>query len=307
MKTGEYVTVVGGVNVDITGFPAAPLVPRDSNPGTVSISFGGVGRNIAENLVKLGIHTKLISAIGDDFFGQQILAEARETGLDMEDTLVLKNRATSAYLAVLDEKGDMQSAISDMDTLESLDTDFIKEKRPLIEQARVCVLDTNIPGKVIEYILDNMETIYFLDTVSTAKALKVKDLIGKFHTIKPNKIEAEVLSGMEINNSGDLERCGEYFLSQGVKQVFISLGAQGLYYTDGAARGHIPAHKIDVVNATGAGDAFIAALVYGYCQGYDIGQSAKFAMSASALALSHEKTINPNMSVANVNRLMEGL
>jgi len=306
MKTGEYVTVVGGVNVDITGFPAAPLVPRDSNPGTVSISFGGVGRNIAENLVKLGIHTKLISAIGDDLYGQQILADAREMGLDMEETLVLKNRATSAYLAVLDEKGDMQSAISDMDTLESLDIAFIKEKRPLIEQARVCVLDTNIPGKVIEYILDNMETIFFLDTVSTAKAMKVKDLIGKFHTIKPNKIEAEVLSGMEINNSGDLERCGEYFLSQGVKQVFISLGADGLYYTDGAASGYIPAPKIDVVNATGAGDAFIAALVYGYCQGFSIDHCARFASTASALALSHEKTINPNMSVANVNRLMEG-
>lgn len=306
VKDEEFVTVVGGVNVDITGFPSSNLVLKDSNPGRIKISLGGVGRNIAENLVKLGIHTKLISAVGEDIYGQKVLDEARLIGLDMQDSLILKEQPTSTYMAVLDEKGDMSVAIAQMDIFEKISIEFIKQKKYLIENSKACVIDTNIPREAIEYILtNNKKTDFFLDTVSTAKAMKVKDLIGNFHTIKPNRIEAEMLSGIKINSEKDFEACAEYFLNKGVKRVFISLGEEGLYYNDGISRSHIPAHKTSVVNATGAGDAFIAALVYSYYNDFDISYSARFAMAASVLALSHEDTINPNMSVENVNSLIK--
>jgi pseudouridine kinase len=306
VKDEEFVTVVGGVNVDIIGFPNSSLVPKDSNPGRVKISLGGVGRNIAENLVKLGIHTKLISAVGEDIYGQKVLDEARLIGLDMQDSLILREQPTSTYMAVLDEKGDMNVAIAHMDIFEKISIDFIKQKKHLIENSKACVIDTNIPKEVIEYILtNNKKTDFFLDTVSTAKAVKIKNLIGNFHTIKPNRIEAEILSGIKINSEKDFEACAEYFLNKGVKRVFISLGEKGLYYNDGINKSHIPAHKINVVNATGAGDAFMAALVYCYYNDFDMDYSARFAMSASVLTLSHENTINPNMSVENVNSLIK--
>jgi pseudouridine kinase len=170
----EYVMVVGGVNVDIIGFPNATLLPRDSNPGRVKISPGGVGRNIAENLVKLGVYTRLISAIGDDIHGHKILDEARLIGLDMQDSLILQE-PTSTYMAVLDEKGDMNVAISHMDAIEKISIDFIRQKKALIENAKACVIDTNIPREVIEYVITHCQkTVFFLDTVSTGKAQKVK-------------------------------------------------------------------------------------------------------------------------------------
>ena len=135
--------------------------------------------------------------------------------------------------------------------------------------------------------------------------MKVKELIGNFHTIKPNKFEAEMLSGIKIRSEKDFDACAEYFLNIGVKRVFISLGEEGLYYNDGISKNHISGEKIKVVNATGAGDAFIAALVYGYYNDFDIDYSAKFAMSAAVLALSHEATINPNMSVENIKNIMK--
>lgn len=301
----EFVTVVGGVNVDIIGFPDSTLVPRDSNPGRVKISSGGVGRNIAENLVKLGVLTKLISAVGEDIYGQQVLDEARLIGLDMQDLLILNGQPTSTYMAVLDEKGDMNVAIAHMDIFEKISIGFIKHKRHLIENSRACVIDTNIPQEVIEYILTNNKADFFLDPVSTVKAMKIKDLVGSFHTIKPNKIEAEILSGIKINCRADFDACAEYFLTKGVKRVFITLGAEGLYYNDGMNKRHLPAEKISAINATGAGDAFMAALVYSHCNDFDIDYSARFAMAASALALSHEDTINPNMSVENVKSLIK--
>lgn len=303
----DYVTVIGGVNIDMVGFPEKQLIVHDSNPGKVKISLGGVGRNIAENLVRLGLHTKLISVVGDDVYGTKVIDEARNLGLDMKDSLVLKGQQTSTYMAILDEKGDMSVAIAYMDIYDNLSVDFIKEKKHVVENSRLCIIDTNIPKDVIEYtVTTNKKTDFFLDTVSTTKAMKVKNLIGYFHTIKPNKIEAEMLSGIEINTEEDLKRASYYFLNKGVKRVFISLGEQGVYYDDGTDNRQIKAPKINVVNATGAGDAFIAALAYSHYSDFDIDYSTRFAIGASVLALSHEETINPNMSVENItNRIKE--
>lgn len=303
----DYVTVIGGVNIDMVGFPEKKLIVKDSNPGKVKISLGGVGRNIAENLVRLGLHTKLVSVVGDDVYGTKVIEEARNLGLDMKDSLVLKGQQTSTYMAVLDEKGDMSVAIAYMDIYDNLSVDFIKEKKHVVENSRLCIIDTNIPEDVIEYtVTTNKKTDFFLDTVSTTKAMKVKNLIGYFHTIKPNKIEAEMLSGIEINTEEDLKRASYYFLNKGVKRVFISLGEQGVYYNDGTDSKKINAPQINVVNATGAGDAFIAALAYSHYSDFDIDYSTRFAIGASVLALSHEETINPNMSVESVtNRIKE--
>ncbi|MFA7573060.1 MAG: PfkB family carbohydrate kinase, partial [Lutispora sp.] len=108
----SYIAVVGGANVDIQGFPYKNFIPRDSNPGNIKISLGGVGRNIGENLVKLGVYVKLISVIGDDIYGCKILGEAKNIGLDMKDSLILEGEATSTYLSILDEYKDMAAAVS---------------------------------------------------------------------------------------------------------------------------------------------------------------------------------------------------
>ncbi len=306
LKQEDYACVLGGCNIDIIGFPTQKLIARDSNPGRVKISHGGVGRNIAENMVHLGVPTKLISAVGDDLYGKKILDHAASIGLDMKNTLVLGGKSTSTYLAVLDRQGDMQLAISHMDILNEISIEFIQTVRPVIEGAKFCVIDTNIPENVIGYVLDNFKNmVFFLDTVSTAKAMKVKNKIGAFHTIKPNKIEAELLSGIKIEKEEDLRKASEYFLSQGVKRVFITLGEKGVFFQDEKRHQLIPNPQISVVNATGAGDAFLAGLAYCYFHDKDTEESARFAMTAAILALSHEDTINPGISKENVEKKMK--
>jgi pseudouridine kinase len=308
LNEAPYVCVIGGTNIDIQGFPANDFVPRDSNPGTVKISLGGVGRNIAENLSRLGAETKLITALGNDVYGNKIMEEARMVGLDMQHSLLLAGQSTSTYLCILDSEGDMLAAIASMDIIEQITVEFIQRKKPQIENAQICLLDTNIPRETIEYIVAaHKDTCFFLDTVSSAKAKKVKDIIGKFHTIKPNKIEAEVLSGLPITNNEDLKKCGDYFLRQGVRQVFITLGNKGVYYNNGATEAFLHPPKAPAVSATGAGDAFMAAIIYGKLHEFPLDYAARFAVSASILALSHADTIHPGMSYENVLKKMEEL
>jgi pseudouridine kinase len=304
----QYVTVLGGVNIDIQGFPKHKLILEDSNIGTVKVSLGGVGRNISENLVRLGINTKLISVLGDDIYGFKILEESAKIGLDMNDSMIIKGENTSIYLAVLDEDNDMYIAINSMEILEKMSVDFIKEKYKTLCNSRLLVLDTNIPAKVLEYLLHkyNYKDI-FLDTVSVNKAIKVKNLAGHIHTLKTNRLEVEAITGLAASDEEGLIKNGDFLLEKGVKQIFITLGKKGVFYCNRDTMKIIRPDNIKPVNATGAGDAFMSALVYCYLSKMDIDAAAKFATSASIIALSHENTINPNMSVENIKLQMKEL
>lgn len=307
MGDKPYITIVGGANIDIIGRPYEKLRMKDSNPGKTTITLGGVGRNIGENLARLGIDTKLITVLGDDLYGRLILEKGNEIGLDISESLILKNRGTSTYLAILDEKGDMNLALSSMDILNQMDIPFIKEKKDLIESSSLCIVDTNLPKEVLEYMVSNFKVDFFLDTVSTRKAEKVKDILGYFHTIKPNRLEAEVLSDIRITDKGSLRKAASFFLDMGVKRVIITLGEEGVYYLDDEEEIFIRSPKISVVNATGAGDAFMAGLAYAYFNGLDIEKSIKIAMGASFVTLENENTINPDIGIEKIERRIKEL
>ncbi len=290
-----YVLIIGGSNIDIQGSPFNKLKKHDSNPGFVTTSLGGVGRNICENIARLGINTGLISAVGDDVYGNKIIEHSRLLNIDIQGIIKYNNKSTSTYLSVMDETGDMTVAIAHMDVIEEIGIEEIQAFEKYIVNAKYCVLDTNLRKDVIEYLLLNYDCNFILDCVSSTKALKVKELIGKFHTVKPNKIEAEILSGIEITDNESLTKVGEFFLEKGVKNVFISLGGDGVYYTNGKESGHLCTHDVNVINATGAGDAFIAGITYAYMKDYDIEESVKHGIATSILALESEKTINEKL------------
>lgn len=302
-----YITVIGGTTVDIVGYPYGELRMGDSNPGQTRISLGGVGQNIGGNLAQLDIDTRLITAIGKDLYGDLIKEENRKLGLKMEDVLEVEDQSTASYLALLNREGDMELAISSMDIMEELSVSFIEEKRQVIEESSLLIIDTNIPQDLIEYLVKNFQLDFFLDTVSSSKAMKVKDLLGYFHTIKPNKMEAEILSGIEIKSKKDLREAAAYFVNQGVKRVIISLGEDGIYYFDKDKELYIKTPAIQVVNATGAGDAFMAALGYGYFKGLEIEKTLKFALATSILTLESEHTINPSITVEKIKEKIKEL
>jgi pseudouridine kinase len=301
-----YICVIGGSNVDIQGFPNEELVMADSNPGEIKISFGGVGRNIAENISRMGIETKLITAVGNDDYGNSILNDVKISELDSKYSIISDEFPTSTYLSILDSYGDMKVAISQMEVLKKIDINFVENCRQIIKNSRLCVIDTNLEQETIEYLTSSFpDKDFYLDTVSTSKAMKAKNVLDKLYLIKPNKIEAEKLSGITIESFDDLKKCGAYFIEKGVKHVIISLGSNGNYYNDGKDEFVIQSGKISVVNATGAGDAFMAGLVYSSLNDFLPECAMKFSIAASVMALSHSNTINPNMSVENINNTME--
>ncbi len=296
VSPASYVVVVGGVNMDIGGISHAQLVSADSNPGRVRISLGGVGRNIAHNMALMGLDVRMVTVLGGDFYAQKIVSTCGEMGIDISRSLRVADAITSTYLFISGPDGDMKLAISDMDIYSHLTPAFLASKLSLFNNAKLLVVDTNIPAESIAWLVEHVEVPVFADPVSTAKAEKLRPVLGKLHTIKPNRIEAELLSGVPITDERSLRRAANVLLKTGLRQVFISLGAGGVFAANQDRGLHLPSIPGSMVNATGCGDAFMAALAWAYMEGMDLEQSAYAGLAASSIALEGSETINPEMS-----------
>ena len=292
----NYAVVVGGVNVDIGGRSHAPLVPADSNPGTVTVSLGGVGRNIAHNMRLLGMDVRLLTAFGNDMNGQRVASSCMELGIDIRNTLRLDDAATSTYLYLTDEQGEMALAVSDMAVCDRITPEYLAANLPLLHGARVIVADANIPAASLAWLAEHCTAPLFIDPVSTAKAEKLRPILSGIHTLKPNALEAALLSGVDADAPDAVERAADILLEKGVKRLFISMGAKGVYVAEGDTRFHLPNLAGRMVNTTGCGDAFTAALAWAYTSGLELKGSALAGLAAGSIAMETQETINASMS-----------
>ncbi len=295
----KYAVVIGGSNIDICATSQNDLSKKTSNPGKITTSLGGVGRNIAENLALLGIDCRLISAVGTDIYGDRIIEQGKEVGINMDHVSKLKHSSTSTYVSILDQGGDMSMAISDVSIAEQINIDNYKT---LIEQAALVIADTNVGEPTLTKLVGFMANQpLIIDAVSDIKAPRVIPYLNSIHTLKVNKSEAVSICGKNMT----LIHMAEKLHKKGVKNIFITLGERGVFYSNGIHQNIIETATFKVINSNGAGDAFTAAVGFSYLRGWNIFKTAFFAQNAARIALSHENTINPEMSLRAVNNLEE--
>ena len=300
LRTGNYVVVVGGVNIDIGGQSFRPLVAADSNPGAITMSLGGVGRNIAHNLSLLGTDVRFLTAYGDDVHGQRITSSCAELGIDISHALKTDEYPTSTYLYIAADDGDMAMALSDMEVCRKITPSYLASNLALIQNAKAVIVDTNIPEESLVYLAENCNVPLFCDPVSTTKARKIESILSKIHTLKPNRLEAELLSGVTMEKTEDVEKVADALLEKGVQRMFISMGANGVFAADKEQKLWLPNLPGHMVNTTGCGDAFMAALVWSFLEEKDLRGSAMAGLAASSIAMETKETINPAMSATAV-------
>ena len=302
----QKVTLIGAANIDIQGFPYSKLIYKDSNPGEIKVCPGGVSRNIAENLSLLGAVTELISAVGKGVNGDYILDSCRKSGIGCSNVLVVPDMESSTYMAIMDREGDMALALSDMRISDRITVDYLESRREVIKGSSVIEVDPCLSEEVIRYVLDKFADIpVFIDPVSIGKAEKIKNLTGKIHTLKLNRLEAEYLSDLKIKDDEGLRRAACRFLEAGVRNLFITLGAEGVYYSTGEMSGRVNPPKTEIESATGAGDAFMAGVIFGALEGYEVERTARFATAAAIAALSSRETVNPDISVDMIEKIIK--
>jgi len=244
------ICVIGGANADIIATSFSRFVPADSNPGTVCLTAGGVGRNIAHNLALQGDEVVFMTLFGGDDFGRFTAESCRKAHIDISLCDVAASGTRSCFLSINDCDGEMVGGVADMAAADGITPEWLASKMEKLGDVDAYVADANIPVETLAYLIDHADKPLYVDAVSGAKAAKIKEAMAMsvkkhFFTLKCNKIESTVLSDL-----------------QGVDRRFVSLGADGLEVVEGDIKHHFPALPCHVVNATGAGDALMAGIIH---------------------------------------------
>jgi len=303
-----YAVVIGGANMDILGTPENSFIERDSNPGTVSLSPGGVGRNIAENLARLGTPVKLLTVIGNDLYGEKLLESCSQCGIDTSHVKISSRYGTSVYLSILDGEGDMISAVSDMQVMDELDQEYLESRNSIINGSSLLILDANLSQNVLIFLARKYgkSKAIFIDTVSATKAAKIIPVLEYIHTIKPNILEAEVLCRSTGESQLSIEEMADTLMESGLKRVFLSLGNKGIFYKDSYQCQTFEGINVTPINTTGAGDAYTAALAYSYMNDHSPETTLAFASAASAMTVLSRDTINRDISIEKIEQMIKG-
>ncbi len=301
-----YAVVLGGANTDIVGFSDQALIARDSNPGHVCVSSGGVGRNIAENLARIEVPVKLVTAFGNDVNAARLRAKCVETGIDVAHSLSIGDLPGCVYLAIADECGIMNLALNDMRALDRVVPSALESLRSVLRDASVIVLDTNIGESTIEWMCEVGASVpIVLDPVSVVKSARARSSLGRLHTLKANEMEARALVGDALPGDAPIELVARELISTGLHRILITMGERGVYALEGDEYLEIPAPSVTVLSDTGAGDAFAAGAAWGAMQHASLWQTARFASSLASRALTTEETVDSSLSRSIVERVME--
>ena len=295
----KKVVVIGGSVIDLFLYPHQKMKLHDSNPGYMKRAFGGVGRNIAENLVRCGVDTTLITVLGKDPWGQEIYENARDLGMCIN---YFEVKETPLYISVIHESGEDLVSVALMDEIEKLDKERLASRDVYIEPADFIVIDTNMSEETLNYILHTSKVPVFVDTISSQKAIRIKQNLKYIHLLKMNLMEAEALSRLNLKDGKTLDDIGLYFINEGVKEVMITLGSEGIFYQSKERKELKKPFKTDIKNTTGAGDALFAGVIFAKIHGLD---PLKTGLAAAAINVQSEDAVSKEMNKQNLLRMME--
>ena len=295
---------IGASNLDRKLRTLDTLSLGTSNPARQTESFGGVARNIAENLARLGAPTSLVTAVGSDASGRALLAYADETGIDTRGALRVDGAASGTYTALLDQDGDMRVALADMEINEALTPEFLSTREQQRAGAALIVADLNLPREAIAMLLtgamrDGVPMV--IVAVSEPKIARLPLALHGLRLLILNLGELATRAGRALDTHADIAAACAELQRDGVQDVIVTRGAQGVMFTgaDGLRSLEIPAAapSAEIVDVTGAGDAFAAAVCWTLYNGEpDLELACRRGQLLAAMTVACAHTVSPELA-----------
>ncbi len=298
------VLVIGSASVDVKVKVAENPLWAQSNPAPIRWGWGGVARNLAENLARLGVDVHLITALGDDLSGRQLLAHLHSVGIETNASLLIEDGKTAAYVALYQSEDDLWIAFDDMACIERITAGHLYRHRRLFKETEMICLDANLTP-------DALRTLFRLarrydipvcaDPTSSLLAPRLRPYLDQLALLTPNRREAEAILGYALPDDEEALREGARQLTRmGVGLAVITLGARGLIYATPSESGHLPTFTHEVVDLTGAGDALTAATAYGLLEELPPSEAVRLGLAAAAQTIQSRETVCPELSLESL-------
>jgi pseudouridine kinase len=305
------VLVVGGAVLDTKLRTTGTPVLGTSNPGSASWTPGGVGRNIAENLARLGRATVLLTAVGDDIAGESVLGRTAAAGVDCRH-VVISSHPTGTYAAVLDDDGDLLVAVADMRATDELAVVDLAALPGLLATSGAVVADANLDTEVVRWVVAAAAAAgvpVVLEPVSVAKATGLAAVLDDgqpVHTVTPNVDELAALVGAHLADTvDDVVRAARRLHERGVEHVWVRRGRRGSLLStrarvDVSRVVLVGAPPVEVADVTGAGDSMTAGYVHALLDGADVVEAARYGQVLAALTCASPDTVRADLTEALV-------
>lgn len=302
MSESEHrVLVIGAAGLDVKVYPRTRAVePYISNPGNIRWEWGGVARNIAENLARLGAEVHFITAVGSDNWGEALLQSLNDLNIDTTSCIITEERPTSAYVALHQIDKRLWLAFEDMDTLREITPGHLYRLRGLVRDADMVCIDANLSARVLETLFRLTRQYHIpvcADPTTTTLAHRLHPHLPDIAVITPNKDEAEALLGEPLDDEEAISAGARRLVQLGVDLAIITLGADGLFYATSEESGRLPAIPIDIVDPVGAGDALTAAVAFGLLEDVSPEEAVRLGMTAAARTILCNETVCPTLSL----------
>mgnify|MGYP000135277982 FL=1 len=310
LPSDRPILCIGAANLDRKLRAAQPLVMGTSNPAGAVESFGGVARNIAENLARMGAAVSLITALGKDSSGRALLAQLDTVDIDTRGALLLDDAASGTYTAVLDVDGQMAVALADMALYDRITPAFLALRRQQRATASLIVADLNLTLDAIQTLQQDAAQDGVDLVIVAVSEPKMQRLPASLHGVRLlilNEGELAARLGRDLQGDDALAAACRELQAQGAQDVVVTLGARGVLFTNAnGAVERLDAPPAEVVDVTGAGDAFSAGLVLSlHSGGADLALACRRGLQLAALTIGCRETVCQNLAPDTFGALIQ--
>jgi len=305
--TKNSILVVGSSNTDmIIKVERIPKPGETILGGEFASAAGGKGANQAVGAARAGGTVTLIARVGQDMFGDKAVAGFIADGINVE--YVVRDRICPSGVALIfvGQNGENSIAVASGANARLTPAD-LRTAKSAFRRASVVVLQLETPLKTVEAAVKMAAAAGARVILNPAPARPLPDdLLQGVYLLTPNESEAEMLTGMPVNDAAAAAKAADALLARGVQNVIITLGARGALVAGSEARGLVKGYKVRPVDTTGAGDVFNGTLAVALAEGKSLLDAARFASAAAAISVTRlgAQTSAPRRD--EINQLLTG-
>lgn len=294
--------MIGAAGVDIVGRLRGEFYLGASNPSNIRSTFGGVARNVAENLARLGQPVRLITAVGRDAAGELLLAQAVEAGVDVSYSQETDEYPSGVYLAAVNSRGEMQMALDDMRAITAITPEYLDEHAALFKEASCLFVDANLSQRALVRAVSLARRAGIpvcADPTTAVLARRLRPHLKRLTLVTPNSAEASVLCDRPVDPGHEEQvlEAAKCLVSQGVMIAILTLAEYGVCYATSQTSGKLPAIRTEIADPTGGGDALTAAVLFGLLNDIPLDDAIRLGVSAATLTLQYPGAVVPDLTL----------